>query len=130
MNLEYLCTAKHLNSRQARCALFFARFNFSLSYRPGSRNNKADTLSRQFDPPENSPEPDFILPAMARLATARLGIEQEVLDSLVDAPAPLTCLTGRLYVPENLRLKVLRWCHASIWSPGVARTRFLLEQWF
>ncbi|KAI3355594.1 hypothetical protein L3Q82_018423 [Scortum barcoo] len=33
-NLEYLKSAKRLNSRQARWALFFSRFRFTLSYRP------------------------------------------------------------------------------------------------
>lgn len=37
-NLEYLKTAKRLNARQARWALFFNRFSFSLSYRHGSKN--------------------------------------------------------------------------------------------
>ncbi len=36
-NLEYIKTAKRLNSRQARWALFFGRFDFVLSYRPGSK---------------------------------------------------------------------------------------------
>ncbi len=44
-NLEYLKMAKRLNSRQARWALFFSRFNFTLSYRPGSKNAKPDILS-------------------------------------------------------------------------------------
>jgi hypothetical protein len=44
-NLEYLCTAKRVNSRQARWALLFTWFNFSLSYQPGSRNIKLDSLS-------------------------------------------------------------------------------------
>lgn len=39
-NLEYLRTAKRLNSRQPRWSLFFNRFTFSLSYRPGSKNAK------------------------------------------------------------------------------------------
>ncbi len=33
-NLEYIHSAKRLNARQARWALYFGRFNFSLSYRP------------------------------------------------------------------------------------------------
>uniref|UniRef100_A0A8C1WJF3 Integrase catalytic domain-containing protein n=1 Tax=Cyprinus carpio TaxID=7962 RepID=A0A8C1WJF3_CYPCA len=37
-NLEYLRTAKRLNPRQARWSLFFTRFNFTVSYRPGSKN--------------------------------------------------------------------------------------------
>ncbi len=43
-NLEYLRDAKRLNPRQERWALFFTRINFSISYRPGSRNLKADAL--------------------------------------------------------------------------------------
>ena len=35
-NLEYLRTAKRLNPRQARWSLLFNRFNFTLSYHPGS----------------------------------------------------------------------------------------------
>lgn len=53
-NLEYLRTAKRLNPRQARWSLFFTRFNFTVTYRPGSKNTKADALSRQF-------EEDFLL---------------------------------------------------------------------
>ena len=48
-NLEYLRSAKRLNSRQARWALFFNGFNFTLSYRPGSKNVKPEALSRPFD---------------------------------------------------------------------------------
>jgi hypothetical protein len=39
-NLEYIRTTKRLNSRQARWALLFTLFKFSLSYRPGSKNIK------------------------------------------------------------------------------------------
>ncbi len=41
-NLQYLQEAKRLNPRQARWALFFTRFRFKISYRPGSKNIKAD----------------------------------------------------------------------------------------
>ncbi|KAK3506178.1 hypothetical protein QTP70_012512 [Hemibagrus guttatus] len=58
-NLEYLRAAKKLNPRQA---LFFTRFNFTISYRPGSKNTKADALSRLFTPEENTEEPETILP--------------------------------------------------------------------
>ena len=34
-NLEYLQQARRLNPRQAQWALFFGRFDFTLSYRPG-----------------------------------------------------------------------------------------------
>ncbi|KAK3518249.1 hypothetical protein QTP70_034616 [Hemibagrus guttatus] len=45
-NLEYIQQAKRLNPRQARWSLFFNRFQFILSYRPGSKNLKPDALSR------------------------------------------------------------------------------------
>lgn len=35
-NLEYLSSAKRLNLCQARWALYFTRFNFVVTYRPGS----------------------------------------------------------------------------------------------
>lgn len=41
-NLAYLRSAKRLNPRQARWALFLARFNFTITYRPGTRNTKPD----------------------------------------------------------------------------------------
>ena len=44
-NLEYIWAARRLNPRHARWAMFFTRFVFTLSYRPGSQNVKADTLS-------------------------------------------------------------------------------------
>lgn len=44
-NLQYLRGAKRLNPRQARWSLFFTRFNFHISYRPGTKNTKADALS-------------------------------------------------------------------------------------
>ncbi len=47
-NLEYIQSAKRLNSRQARWALFFGRLDFSISYWPGSKNIKPDALSRVF----------------------------------------------------------------------------------
>ncbi|KAK3555087.1 hypothetical protein QTP86_008044 [Hemibagrus guttatus] len=62
-NLEYLRAAKRLNPQQARWALFFTRFEFSISYRPGSKNTKVDALSRMFAPEESPVTPEPILPA-------------------------------------------------------------------
>lgn len=47
-SLAYLRSAKGLNSRQVRWALFLGRFGFALTYRPRSKNIKPDALSRQF----------------------------------------------------------------------------------
>ncbi len=52
-NLEYIKSAKRLNSGQARWALIFSRFYFSISYRSGSKNIKPDALSCIFDHSEH-----------------------------------------------------------------------------
>lgn len=44
-NLEYIQFAKQLNARKARWALFL-HFNFILSFRPGSKNGRPDSLLR------------------------------------------------------------------------------------
>ncbi|XP_063782381.1 uncharacterized protein LOC134932160, partial [Pseudophryne corroboree] len=56
-NLAYLESAKHLNARQARWALFFARFNFLITYRPGSKNIKADALFLEFHAKKSAGHP-------------------------------------------------------------------------
>lgn len=48
-NLEYLKSAKRLNHSQARWSLFFTRFDFTVTYRPGTQNTKADALSRLYE---------------------------------------------------------------------------------
>ena len=49
LNLQYFMSAKKLNRRQARWALFLSRFNFRLVHKPGSLMRKADALSRRPD---------------------------------------------------------------------------------
>lgn len=74
-NLIYLRTAKRLNACQAGWPLF--RFNFSISYHPGSRNIKPDALSCLFSAnagPRSMPEfyrpPARLLQWCGRLRTA------------------------------------------------------------
>lgn len=60
-NLAYLWSVKHLNLRQAHWALFLGRFNFTLTYCPGSKNAKPDGLSHQFARVHAEPEITSIL---------------------------------------------------------------------
>jgi len=48
-NLQYFMTAKNLNRRQARWSLVLARYDFTLTHRPGRRMGKPDALSRRPD---------------------------------------------------------------------------------
>lgn len=47
-SLKYLGAPKRLRPRQARWALFFSCFIFHITCRSGSRNGKANTLSRTY----------------------------------------------------------------------------------
>jgi RNase H-like domain found in reverse transcriptase len=49
MNLEYFCTARKLNRRQAHWSLYLSRFDFELHHRPGITMGKSDALSRRSD---------------------------------------------------------------------------------
>uniref|UniRef100_A0A146SAR5 Gypsy retrotransposon integrase-like protein 1 n=1 Tax=Fundulus heteroclitus TaxID=8078 RepID=A0A146SAR5_FUNHE len=132
-NLEYLKTAKRLNPRQARWALFFDRFNFSLSYRPGSKNVKPDALSRMFESEEsNDQASEFILPDSVRCAVTRLDLEREVRDSLGNVHIPDACPRNRLFVPNSLRQRVLDFCHSSrlYGHPGITKTLRLVRSQF
>ncbi len=77
-NLEYIRSAKRLNARQARWALFFSRFEFSISFRPGSKNLKPDALSRQFGPSGGPSTNESILPQRCVVGAAIWGVEQAV----------------------------------------------------
>ena len=48
-NLEYFMKTQKLNWRQARWTLYLSRFNFMLKHVPGSKMEKADSLSRRPD---------------------------------------------------------------------------------
>uniref|UniRef100_A0A3Q2Q3I6 Gypsy retrotransposon integrase-like protein 1 n=1 Tax=Fundulus heteroclitus TaxID=8078 RepID=A0A3Q2Q3I6_FUNHE len=133
-NLEYLKTAKRLNPIQARWALFFSRFNFTLSYRPGSKNTKPDALSRVFEAKEQDPEEErgFILPDTVRCAVSRLGLEREVRESLGSFQISDTCPKDRLFVPPQLRPRVIEFCHSSrlYGHPGIYKTLQLIKSQF
>ncbi|KAI2660547.1 Transposon Tf2-9 polyprotein [Labeo rohita] len=88
-NLEYIKGAKRLNPRQARWALFFTRFQFTVTYRPGSKNSKANALSRRHDPPLEQQPPESILPPTVILAPISWDIMEEIqLQDIPVSPKP------------------------------------------
>uniref|UniRef100_A0A8C5HTM3 Gypsy retrotransposon integrase-like protein 1 n=3 Tax=Gouania willdenowi TaxID=441366 RepID=A0A8C5HTM3_GOUWI len=131
-NLEYIRSARRLNSRQARWALFFGRFQFSLTYRPGSRNIKPDALSRQFSCDEPSGDPESILPPARLVASLTWQVEDQVRQAQSQQPIPGNCPPNVLYVPESVRTQVLQWAHTSRFAchPGGFRTTAILRQRF
>ena len=79
-NLTYVQSAKRLSPRQSRWALFFSRFNFTITYKPGTENVRtAHALSRQFadaSAPGTDPEP--ILPSSCVVGALTWEIEARV----------------------------------------------------
>uniref|UniRef100_A0A3P9IIW0 Gypsy retrotransposon integrase-like protein 1 n=1 Tax=Oryzias latipes TaxID=8090 RepID=A0A3P9IIW0_ORYLA len=130
-NLAYLRSAKRLNSRQARWCLFFDRFNFTITYRPGSRNTKPDALSRKFSS-DNSPATTTIIPSTCIVGNLTWDIENRVMNAQGEEPNHDPCPDGILYVPASLRSDVLSWGHNSriACHGGVFRTLNLIRKRF
>ncbi|CAJ0946888.1 unnamed protein product [Ranitomeya imitator] len=116
-NLMYLESAKRLNPRQARWSLFFSRFNFVVSYLPGSKNVKADALSRSFvpDSPGNS-EPTGILRDGVILSDVSPDLRRALQEFQADKPD--RCPPERLFVPDNWTSRVISEVEPSD-CPGV-----------
>ena len=131
-NLAYIQTAKRLNSRQARWALFLGRFNFTLTYRPGSRNVKPDALSRQFTVEELHAEPETIVPQSCIIAALTWEVEATVRQAQITQPDPGTGPPNCLFVPDSVRSQVLQWAHSSRLTchPGIHRTISFLKRRF
>ncbi|KAK3539896.1 hypothetical protein QTP70_015801 [Hemibagrus guttatus] len=131
-NLEYLQGAKRLNPRQARWALFFTRFVFTVTYRPGSKNGKADALSRQFESANDPSKPEPILLATALLAPVRWDFMEEIRRAHADEPPPASCPPDRTFVPQLFRQQVMQWVHEAPSSghPGIHRSTQLTRRRF
>lgn len=83
-NLEYLCNDKQLNPSQSCWSLFFEQLNFTLSYRPGSKNVKAGALSSMYSANPQSSQPEPILPPSCIVGAIQWQLDQ------VLARVPLT----------------------------------------
>ncbi|CAJ0952679.1 unnamed protein product [Ranitomeya imitator] len=130
-NLTYLESAKRLNPRQARWSLFFARFDFVISYLPGSKNVKADALSRSFVP--DSPglsEPAGILKEGVIVSAISPDLRR-VLQKF-QANKPDRCPAEKLFVPDRWTNKLISELHCSVLAghPGIFGTRELVARSF
>lgn len=71
--------------RQACWTLFFVCFDFKISYRPGTKNVKADALS-QLHAPDDSPEcPEFIVPSKLIISPIQWSLD----DTLASSSEPV-----------------------------------------
>lgn len=99
--------------------LFFERFNFTLIYRPGSRNIKPD--ARQLSPYECTGEPKTIMPSNRVVASPTWEIEDMVCCAQSQQPDP-----GKgPPIPQQ-------WAHAShiFCHPGATRTLEVVKRFW
>ncbi|KAK3507858.1 hypothetical protein QTP70_002081 [Hemibagrus guttatus] len=131
-NLEYLWGAKRLNPRQARWSIFFTCFAFTVTYRPGSKNGKADALSRQFEADDEPTQPDVILPATVILAPVQWNLIEEIRRAHTNEPPPAGCPPTKLFVPLHFRQQVMQWVHEAPSSGhlGIRRSTQLVRNRF
>ncbi|KAL0150837.1 hypothetical protein M9458_053856 [Cirrhinus mrigala] len=127
-NLQYHREARRLNPRQARWALFLTCFQFTITYRPGSKNIPANALSRLYSP-ETTSEPEPIIPSELIVSPIIWELDQEIQQATLQEPAPPECPEGKAYVPRSQWLTLLGTAHGSLGSghPGSSRTLSLLQ---
>lgn len=128
-NLEYLHNTRWLNPRQARWALFFARFMFTLSYQPGSKNTKADALSQLYSTEREEEKLTTTLPATCWVNAKEWEVDREITESST-VRTPESCPTGKVFVPSHLRGRLITWAHTcpATGHPGISRTLELLSR--
>ncbi len=131
-NLEYLKFAKRLNHRQERWSLFFTRFNFTVTYRHGLLNTKADALSGQYESSILPPTKKSIISPTLILAPIQWDIVTEISEAQATDPPPAESPPNRTYVPHALRHRVIQLVHSTPSSghPGIAATIQLLTNRF
>ncbi|KAL0188269.1 hypothetical protein M9458_015368, partial [Cirrhinus mrigala] len=86
-NLQYIREAKRLNPRQARWALFFTRFNFKITYRPGSKNSNNQSV-----------DPEPILPSNLIVSPIIWEINNDIHNATLQEAAPLECPEGKIFL--------------------------------
>lgn len=116
--------------RQARWALFFTRFHFTISYRPGPRNIKADALSRIHASEENMDEPETIIPT--QLISSPIQWTSPPVAAEVPPAAPPGCPPGCQYVPRTQSTPLIQTTHTSLGTghPGADAILSLLKDRF
>ncbi len=131
-NLEYLRTARRLNPRQARWSLFFSRFVFTVTYRPGTKNIKADALSRQFEIGSEPTQPENVISPTIIISPIQWDIITEINQANSEHVIPPECPQDKLFVPEILRKRTIDQVHTALSSghPGISATIQLLQNRF
>ncbi|KAI2658094.1 Transposon Tf2-8 polyprotein [Labeo rohita] len=113
---------------EARWALFFTRFDYKITYRPGSKNISADALSRLHST-EQPVEPEPIVPSNLIISPIVWEMDEDIRSATLQEAAPPECPEGKIYVPLTLRQNLLDTAHRSPGSghPGSQWTLSLIQ---
>ena len=135
-NLSYLQSAKRLNPRQARWALFLGRFNFSLTFRPGSSNTSQMLSPGRWPqwPPAGLQRLSFLPPALWQLPLGRWSPGSRRPSSLIPAQVtvlltafmsqPISdpkCLSGNMHPSHPGIQRTLEFIRWRFWWTGMAQ---------
>ncbi|KAK1791331.1 hypothetical protein P4O66_013347 [Electrophorus voltai] len=116
----------------SRWGLFFTWFDFTISYRPSTKNIKTEALFLQWESSLPSAPPSTVIPGVRIVAPIQWGDEKAVCQARLTEPNPGGGPLGWLYVPKAVRVHVLECGCASPFSvhPGVTRTLEFLRRQF
>ena len=128
-NLVQFNTTANLNRRQLKWSLDLQRFDFEVQHRPGNKN-PADGPSRRpdYDTKEELPVDNFLTLAATQVPVA---LEGDLIEALTTDPLAMTLTEDlldplqeqwawegdmlfweeKIYVPESLRLRILKEGH-------------------
>ncbi|KAK3546653.1 hypothetical protein QTP70_031427, partial [Hemibagrus guttatus] len=86
----------------------------------------------QFEAPDESGQPDLILPATAVLAPVQWDLVEEIRRAHADEPPPTGCPPHKLFVPQQFCPQVMQWVHEvpSSGHPGTHRSTQLISRQF
>ncbi|KAK3558208.1 hypothetical protein QTP86_013998 [Hemibagrus guttatus] len=103
-----------------------------VTYRPGSKNGKADALFWQFEADNESIQVKPILPATIILAPVQWNLVEEIRRAHADNPPCVGCPPTKIFVPPQFHLQVMQWVHEAPSSghPGIRRSTQLVHRRF
>lgn len=105
------------------------QFQFTVTYRPGHKNTKANALSRVHALDLKPEEPEPTLPPDLFICPILWSLDKEICAAALEEPAPLGGLEGKIYMPTSQCLHLLDSLHSPPGSghPGRQRTLSLLR---
>lgn len=111
---------------------FFTRFQFSITYSPGTKNIKADALSHLHGPEETPENPEPILPSSLFVSPIQWSLDEELTATNASKPTQPGCPPDHTYIPHTQRLPLIRSAYSSLGTghPRTNQTLLLLRDRF